>query len=165
MPKLVKNGEIVENDSWTLIQDSDAKVESNDLSDTIVPLEQYLALESDVRDSQNIGIFLNNDCDLEAIDSAFLAAPIIAINFPGFMDGRGFSLARMLRDTLDYKGTLRAVGYIIPDQLYYLGRCGFNEFSFDDDIEENTIVECLHAFSNSYQAASDDPQPLFRRRA
>jgi len=50
---------------------------------------------------------------------------IVAIRFPRFTDGRGFTLARHLREALGYKGAILACGHLIPDQAGYLHRCGF----------------------------------------
>lgn len=136
----------------------------SNLANKIVPLAQLQGLtEKDFTDNQ-IGVLLKNDTDLGQLDESLFAVPLIAIEFPGFVDGRGFSLARTLRDYYQYKGIIRAVGYILPDQLFYLTRCGFNEFLLDDDIDQETVNQCLSALSETYQAAADDPQPLFRRR-
>lgn len=110
-------------------------------------------------------VILPVDCDLDALDIDLKNTPLIAIEFTTFMDGRAFSIARTLREQFDYTGELRALGNFIPDQLHYLSRCGFDAFQFPDDVEDSTIQECLNAFSEHYQAAVDDPQPLFRRRA
>ncbi len=60
---------------------------------------------------------------------------LIRIAFPSYADGRGFSLARRLRN-VGYKGHLRAAGYVISDQFRYALACGF------DDVE---ITEALAA--------------------
>jgi len=105
------------------------------------------------------------DSDVNELNIDFKNTALITINFNVFTDGRAFSLARSLREHFDYTGELRAVGNFIPDQLHYLSRCGFDSFEFTDDIDEATIRECLEAFSEHYQSAADDPQPLFRKRA
>ena len=55
-----------------------------------------------------------------------LSAPMIAIDFPSMTDGRGFSLARLLRE-LGYPGRLRATGGLIADQYAMARRVGFDE--------------------------------------
>ena len=90
---------------------------------------------------------------------------LIAINFPGFMDGRGFSVARLLRERYGFTGELRASGGVIRDQLCYLQRCGFSSFDLDADINIEAAVESLNDFSEGYQISVDLPTPLFRRRA
>jgi len=53
---------------------------------------------------------------------------VVEIEFPKFRDGRGFTLARALRERQGYKGDLRAVGHFIPDQFRFLIECGFTSF-------------------------------------
>src|SRR6266498_2660810 len=53
------------------------------------------------------------------------ALPLIAIDFPEFTDGRGYSIGRLLRDRYGFKGELRAIGDVLRDQLFALSECGF----------------------------------------
>src|SRR5258708_24987575 len=52
----------------------------------------------------------------------------VEVNFPKFGDGRGFSIARLLRERYGYRGELRAVGQVGRDPLYYLESCCFDAF-------------------------------------
>lgn len=63
----------------------------------------------------------------------FLALPLIAIEFPSTTDGRGFSLARRVRE-LGYAGRLRATGRLIADQYAMARRVGFDEVEVAGDI-------------------------------
>ena len=56
----------------------------------------------------------------------YLARDLIAVDFPAMTDGRGFSLARILREK-GYRGRLRAVGGLISDQYGIARRVGFDE--------------------------------------
>jgi uncharacterized protein (DUF934 family) len=58
---------------------------------------------------------------------------VIAIDFPNFADGRGFSLARALRQA-GYNGWLRAKGHLIPDQIRHLAASGFDDLILSDDL-------------------------------
>lgn len=58
---------------------------------------------------------------------------IIAIDFPSTTDGRGFSLARRLRE-LGFEGQLRATGRLIADQYAMARRVGFDEVHVAEDI-------------------------------
>ena len=112
---------------------------------------------------------MSDCCDKNAFDGASLAyrralIAVIAINFPKFVDGRGYSIARILRDQLGYKGELRAIGDVLHDQLFYLKRCGFDSFAISEDTAAEAALSGLTDFSNSYQCAVDQPEPLFRRR-
>ena len=62
----------------------------------------------------------------------------IAVDFPAFTDGRGYSSARMLRSRLGYKGEIRAVGDVMRDQMFLMSRCGIDSFAVkaSKDIEK-----------------------------
>ncbi|RYE08803.1 MAG: phosphoadenylyl-sulfate reductase [Hyphomicrobiales bacterium] len=52
----------------------------------------------------------------------------IAISFPAFGDGRGYSSARLLVERYKYQGELRAVGDVLMDQVPLMRRCGIEAF-------------------------------------
>jgi uncharacterized protein (DUF934 family) len=91
--------------------------------------------------------------------------PLIAIDFPKFSDGRGYSSARLLRERLAYRGELRAVGEVLRDQLFYMARCGIDSFALKPGKDIEGALAAFQDFSVSYQAAADDQRPLFRRVA
>jgi uncharacterized protein (DUF934 family) len=90
--------------------------------------------------------------------------PLIAVDFPKFTDGRGYSTARLLREKYGYAGELRAIGDILRDQLYYLHACGFNAFAVRADRDLADALKGLGDFSDNYQTTVGRPVPLFRRR-
>jgi uncharacterized protein (DUF934 family) len=75
-----------------------------------------------------IGLLLDPAADPRALAPEIGRFSLIAVDFPKFSDGRGFSLARRLRGELGFSGELRAVGDILYDQLQLLERCGFDAF-------------------------------------
>ena len=90
---------------------------------------------------------------------------VVAIDFPQFTDGRGYSIARLLRERYGYTGEIRAVGEVLRDNLFYLSRCGFDSFALSDKTSAEEALAHLSTFSDAYQASVERPQPLFRRRA
>jgi uncharacterized protein (DUF934 family) len=68
------------------------------------------------------------DAKLEDIAGDLPNIGLIEIVFPKFRDGRGFTLARTLRERFGYKGDIRATGHFIPDQFAALIACGFSSF-------------------------------------
>lgn len=153
MPKLIRDGEIVEDALGPVNQES---AESGHL----LTLEQWLALP----DKSGSCVQLEPGDGAAPLLDALADIRVIAINFPVFTDGRGFSYARELRER-GYVGELRAVGQCIPDQLHYLTRCGFNAFQPKSEGDLPQALKSLQSFSEHYQAAIDDPEPLFRRRS
>lgn len=88
----------------------------------------------------------------------------VEVNFPSFTDGRGYSIARVLRERYGYRGELRAVGDVQRDQLYYLARVGFDAFLLRDGVDAEEALSAFHDFTEAYQSSVEQPQPLFRRR-
>ena len=98
--------------------------------------------------------------DIPAIDRLAL----IAIEFPAFTDGRGYSVARLLRERHGFRGELRAVGTVLRDNLRYLERCGFNVFELAPGKALDSALEAFGEHPLTYQAAADDRRPHYRRR-
>ena len=164
MPKLVKNGEYVEDDPWVIIRDEGEVPAVNQAC--LVSLPAFLKLaEQQERQHDQLGVYLQPGDDPHELAAFVETLPLIAVDFPIFTDGRAFSIARELREGLEYRGELRAIGNFIQDQLFYLRRCGVDAFLVPDDANIESIQHSLNDFSERYQAAVDDPQPLFRRRA
>ena len=88
----------------------------------------------------------------------------VEVNFPKFGDGRGFSIARLLRERYGYRGELRAVGHITRDLLFYLESCGFDAFELRAGEDPHEALASFEDFSEAYQASPARPVPLFRRR-
>ena len=103
--------------------------------------------------------------DPGALAGKFGQIEAIAVDFPQFTDGRGFSIARLLRERYGFKGEIRAVGDVLRDTLFYLSRCGFDAFELKDQAHLEEALSGFGDFSDGYQASVERPQPLFRRRA
>ena len=79
------------------------------------------------------GIQLNSDESLDEITDDILYFSLIQFNFLSFKDGRPFSIAKTLRNKLNFKNEIRASGHILPDQYIFLIRCGFNTVEIKDE--------------------------------
>jgi uncharacterized protein (DUF934 family) len=154
MPRLIKDGCIVE-DEW---RDPDGDLQAP-AAGQIGTLDQWLQLANKAGSAVQLEPGQSPTPLLEHLDELSL----VVVNFPAFMDGRGFSYGRELRER-GYQGELRASGLFIRDQLTYLRRCGFNAFRMADETQLETALQSLTDFSESYQASPDQPLPLFRRR-
>ncbi|WP_299944931.1 DUF934 domain-containing protein [uncultured Microbulbifer sp.] len=166
--ELIIDGEIRPN-QWRLLVQTTAG-ESPDIpapgaGKVILPLRQWQAERKALAGrSGEIGVWLDSDEGAELIGAAAAQCPLIAVHFPAFADGRGFTTGRLLRERFGFKGELRAVGGFMRDQLSYLQRCGFNAYAFEGEEPLASLRDSLHDFSDSYQAGVDQPLPLFRRR-
>ncbi|WP_434456093.1 DUF934 domain-containing protein [Stutzerimonas urumqiensis] len=165
MQRIIKNGVVVD-ESWHLLpQDTPFESVSNS-DDVIVPLSMWLehGRALTVRDG-GLGVWLESDEQVEDIADDLQHFQVIALNFPVFTDGRHFSSARLLRERYGYKGEIRAIGDVLRDQMFLMHRCGFDAFAIRPDRDPEDALQSLRDFSVTYQAAVDQPLPLFRRRA
>jgi uncharacterized protein (DUF934 family) len=152
MPDVIKDGHVVP-DLWYRA----ALMSPQEINDS------GLLQENTSVDAGPIGVLLEPDQPPSSIEGDLSRLAMVAIHFPVFTDGRCFSYARELRE-LGYDGEIRATGRFIRDQLFFLQRCGFNAFQFEDDRHLEECLPSLVDFSDSYQASVDQPLPLFRRR-
>jgi len=163
MPLLIKDRAIVE-DPWTLLRDAASLGDVPINTPVIVPLALWQA-EHDILAGRNaVGVWLKPSDDPDALAADVARLPLIAIDFPKFVDGRGYSSARLLREKYHFEGELRAIGDILRDQLYYLRQCGFDAFAVRADRNFADAIGGFDDFSDNYQSTVVQPVPLFRRR-
>jgi uncharacterized protein (DUF934 family) len=152
MATLIKNKRIAI-DSWLQLKAEFAIPASGDV---IVPLAVWTAQrEQLVKRAGRHGVLLENTDDPRVLTADFDRLGLIAVRFPKFVDGRGYSIARLLR-RLGWKGELRAVGDVLRDQLFYMTRCGFDAFALRDDQDPQVALTAFGDFSAPYQPAIDD---------
>lgn len=145
MNTLIRNAQIVD-DGWQWIDASEAQLAARLEAGGrfVLPLALWLAHRASL-DPACAGVWLGPDDEPEAVLPWLADIPLIAIRFPVFTDGRGYSLARLLRSRHGYTGELRAVGDVLRDQLYFLQRCGFDAFQLRAD---QSPEEALAAFQD-----------------
>jgi uncharacterized protein (DUF934 family) len=102
--------------------------------------------------------------DPRALAGRLPGLKVVAVNFPKYADGRGYSIGRLLRERYGYKGELRAIGVVARDHLQLLAQCGFDSFQLREGEDAEEALAGLADFSESYQATAAQPVPLFRRR-
>jgi len=168
MPKLIKNGQIVDDPRLVVKLAAGESAETVALpgSPALLPLAVWLARQGEIIKSGIAhGVWLDAGEDPEAIAGDLDRLTVIGVNFPKFTDGRSYSTARLLRERYGFQGEIRAVGDVLQDQLYFMKRCGIDAYALREDKDFAAALASLDDFSESYQAAADQPQPLFRRRA
>ena len=167
MPKLIKNAQIVDDSRQVVKLKEGETAESIPLPATaqLLPLAVWLARRDEIiRIGIAHGVWLDADEGPEAIAGDLGHFAVIGVNFPKFTDGRSYSTARLLRERYGFQGEVRAVGDVLQDQLYFMKRCGIDAYALREDKDFTAALASLNDFSESYQAAADQPQPLFRRR-
>lgn len=108
-------------------------------------------------------IRVSNARDMNAVGETLQSAAVVALEFPGFRDGRAYTQARLLRERFAYKGEIRAVGDVLRDQILFMARAGFDAFEAPAEKVEG-IIEALGEFGAFYQTCADDAEPVWRRR-
>ena len=162
MPQLIKDRAVVD-DRWTLMRKG-ATPETLPVSGAvIVPLAAWTAHRDAFAARGDIGVWLGPADDPATLAADVATLPLIAVEFPQFTDGRGYSTARLLRERYAFTGELRAIGDVQRDQLYYLAQCGFNAFALRDDRNAHDALAGLTVFSDGYQL-TQARAPWFRRR-
>lgn len=116
------------------------------------------------RGRPRVGVLLEPGDDPATLEGDIANIPVIAVNFPKFTDGRGYSIAFLLRKRLGYRGELRAVGDVQRDQFFYMQRAGFNAFLLKDGKDPANALTSLRDFTTPYQASADGRPPVFRLR-
>lgn len=175
--------ELAPNDPWTLVREVPESLPEGEL---ILPLETWLnvtACRSELAREQipqaapelsgsrtssllrRAGVWLAPDDDPQKLVERLDELSLIAIDFPSFRDGRGYSLAYLLRSRLGWRGELRAVGDVLRDQLSHMRQCGFDAFAVREDKSVEDALKGLAGLSVLYGRSVIEPRPLFRRRS
>jgi len=167
MAEVLRDGAVVE-DPWHVLRLAEG--ESPDhvavpQGAVIVPLDVWRTRRGELQDRPELGVWLKSSEGPELIAADFNHFRIIAVDFPKFTDGRGYSTATLLRTRYGWRGELRAIGDVLRDQLFFLRRCGFNSFALRQDQDAHAALANWTPFTDPYQGAVDVPQPLWRRHA
>jgi uncharacterized protein (DUF934 family) len=158
-PELVtRSGDVVPN-GWQLLADDET---------TGAEGPYVLGFERALRDLDGLnghyGVRVNPADDVRLLEPFLEKITLIEVAFPGYRDGRGYSTARILRDDLGFTGAIRAVGDVLRDQLFYMMRCGFDEFLVKDKDPAGAIADASQRFSTTYQGAADSARPAWALR-
>jgi len=150
---LIKDGVIINDDIWTF---APAEGDLSEGCAIAVPLSRFVE-ERDTLLNRNtkLGIVIEPGDDPRAIADDFDKIDLIAVNFPTFSDGRGYTHARLLREQLGWQGELRAIGDVLRDQLLYMTRVGIDAFEVRKDHDAQAFAEALGEFSHVYQKSPD----------
>lgn len=158
---LIKQDAVAPTELWTTLTDDEAAPATGDI---LVSPARWLSESEALQSRQGkVGVLVQPDDDVLTLAGTLGPAALVAVAFPKFTDGRGYSSARLLRDRLGYTGELRAVGHVLPDQVFYMRRVGFDALELADGKSAETAIAQLGEFSVTYQAAADDARPLYRR--
>jgi len=165
MREIIKDKAVV-NDDWTLLRLAEGETPESvavPAGKFIVPLTVWEAQRTALQKRADIGVWIASHERPEVLKEDVAKLPVIAVDFPKFSDGRGYSIAYNLRARLGFTGELRAIGDVLRDQMFYMQRVGFNAFATREDRSIHDALKSLSDFSEAYQTAWDQKSPLFRR--
>jgi uncharacterized protein (DUF934 family) len=163
MTTILQQGELVA-DLWAVIEDGRSEIEFAGRK-VIVTLARWRAERETLLAAHSaVGVLVPNTADIEAVYAQISDRALIALQFPTFTDGRALSQAVVLRKRLGYRGELRAVGDVIQDLVFWLGRCGFDSIVPRKDQNLEACRAALDELRVAYQAAADEHTPVWVRR-
>ncbi len=162
MKQIVKSRQLV-TDDFHLVERGTA-ADALPPGNLFVPLELWLEAREQLQARPGrTGVWLDGDDDPTPLLESDDRPEPIAIRFPAFRDGRGYSLARKLRRA-GYRGELRAVGDVLRDQIAFMERVGFDAFEIAERQDPAEALAAFDEISVKYQPSADEPLPIWRRR-
>ena len=161
MSRIVRQRAVLE-DEWTLAVDD--TVHTSACGRLIVPLARWRNEREALLRAAAVGVVLPNTEDVEAIYPQIADRPLIALQFPTFSDGRALTQAMLLRGRLGFTGELRAVGDVVRDLVFWLGRCGFDCLVPRPDQDPQACLQALDEIGVAYQPAADGHASVWARR-
>jgi uncharacterized protein (DUF934 family) len=155
-------------ESWLRLNDEDRVPETGPV---LVPLSRWLADRETLRQRpEPIGVWLASSTDMalelwqDTLESDLFFLPVVAVDFPAFGDGRGYSVAALLRQRHNFKGELRALGDVLADQIPAMVRVGFDAFDVAEGADLAVIKENLSRHTVVYQGATDGRRTVWQLR-
>lgn len=120
-----------------------------------VPWHRWLNEQAQLRDwlagsvGARIGVRLAADTELLAAQHDLSVFSLVIVESGAFADGRIFSLGRLIRSG-GFSGELCARGDLLPDQLAFLHRCGFDTYELLNGLRATAVQ---YFYSGYYQSS------------
>ena len=130
---------------------TDCDTAGNDVA--LIPQAQWLT-DPDRAGAERSGVRVSPSDRVEDLAPHLARLALVAIEFPGSGEGRGYTYARLLRQRYGFKGEIRAVGPgVKQDLLFFMVRCGINAFDLVPTENVAEAKEALRRFTLAYQPA------------
>lgn len=154
MPLIDRNAQVIE-DLWIYPGADEVLIKPH----AVVPVSTLAAIGGDALAVRPLGALVPSDTPIETVEPFPGKLDLVAIEFPKFRDGRGFTIGRTLRERLGYKGDVRAIGHVLPDQFAFLLQCGFSSIVTPPEHPPEHWVQQ----SSALKAAAHRPVQLLNR--
>ncbi|MDP1736297.1 MAG: DUF934 domain-containing protein [Caulobacter sp.] len=113
---------------------------------------------------RQVGVRVQADEAVEDLAYDLPRLAVVAVVFPKYRDGRGYTSATLLRQRLGYAGEVRAVGDVLREQAGFMVRCGIDAFAAADGSTAEDWAAAAGRFRHVYQRAADARAPVFEAR-
>lgn len=151
MTKIWNQSGFLDNDTWVIETD---EVKAGEGERAIVGLEAFLDA-AEHSNENGFGVLLRPADDVARLAPYLDRIALVAISFPAFSDGRGFSHATLLRQRLGFAGEVRAVGDVLIDQVPLMLRTGFTSFAVSNTVALARLAENrLPGIAERYQPSA-----------
>jgi uncharacterized protein (DUF934 family) len=164
MPTRIKLSEgrfVLAEDPFTHVGDDEDLVRC----DLIISLNRFQTDgERLLSEGRSVGVRLEPDEEVEALAYDLPRLSVVAVAFPKFSDGRGYTAARLLRERYGFKGEIRAVGDVLRMQAPFMVRVGFDAFEPADGSTPEQWSAAAGRHRHVYQRAADARRPAFEER-
>jgi uncharacterized protein (DUF934 family) len=158
---LIKDGAFVE-DTFARVADDEAMPANG----SIVSLSRFKEdRETLLARNAPLGMRLQSSESPEELGDEVHRLSVIALEFPKFRDGRGFSWARILRTRMGFTGEVRAVGEFLYDQIAFMHRVGIDAFEVRENFTLADYFRALGEMSDVYQPSADGRKTIRGLRA
>jgi uncharacterized protein (DUF934 family) len=162
MAKIIKNAAVVD-DNWQVLRLAEGESAQDIVlpeGAVLFPLAVWQARRAELlaRQQQHgwpLGVWFAPSEGPELIAADIKLFVVIGVDFPKFVDGRGYSTARLLRSRYGYSGELRSIGDVQRDQLFYQRRVGFDAYAVRPDHDIEAALKSLNDFDAAYQHSTD----------
>ncbi len=159
---LVKSGQVTE-DRFVRVADGDPVPEQGPV---IVSADRFLADADELAQrSDPVGVVWPNNRNVAELEPHLPKLAVVALVFPAYKDGRGYSQARLLRERYRFRGELRATGQVLRDQFLFLVRAGFDSFEVVKPADALAFEEATRRYSVFFQPTGDGRVTVGRVRS
>ena len=159
--RLVKSGQVVA-DGYIRVGD-DAPI-PDDVPVIVSAARLIAEADAILRRQAPTGVLWPNSRRVAELAPHLDRLALVALEFPKFRDGRAYSQARLLRETYEFRGELRATGDVLRDQFMFLLRAGFDAFEVKKDADAAVFASEIARHSVFYQPTGDGRVAASRAR-
>lgn len=159
-----RNAETVQND-WKTLKSGEMSFQGMKIVFTLKELNELGAhLESLLQKTAGFGLLILSDQTPFDFVQWIEKADLICLEFPKFSDGRAYSTARLLRGRFAYEGEIRAVGHVLPDQIAFMVKCGFDTFEMHRGFDRQVLKHALSVIRHAYQGDLNETLSILQKR-